>query len=110
IRTVKRPSRVAIVAVGSADGIFHSLSPRDEEEGLKVFLEGHAAPIIGRVSMDLITVDVTDVPPSAARRGAWVQLIGEKISAHDFARRAGTIDYEVLTNLGRRALRRYRNR
>ena len=110
IRTLKRPSRVAIVAVGYADGIFRSLSTRDDEEGLTVFIEGHSAPIIGRVSMDLITVDVTDVPPSAARRGAWVELIGENISAHDFARHAGTIDYEVLTNLGSRALRRYRNR
>ena len=110
IRTLKRPSRVAIVAVGYADGIFRSLSTRDEEEGLTVFIEGHAAPIIGRVSMDLITVDVTDLPQNAAKRGAWVELIGENISAHDFARHAGTIDYEVLTNLGARALRRYRNR
>ena len=110
IRTMKRASRVAIVAVGYADGFFRSLSTRDEEDGLVVYVGDHAAPLIGRVSMDLITIDVTDVPPAAATRGAWVQLIGEKISAHDFARHAGTIDYEVLTNLGRRALRRYRNR
>lgn len=110
IRTLQRPSRVATVAVGYADGIFRSLSTRDEEEGLVVHIAGHAAPIIGRVSMDLITIDVTDVPASAAARGAWVELIGAKVSAHEFARHASTIDYEVLTNLGRRALRRYRNR
>ena len=107
LRTLDRPSRVATVAVGYADGVFRSLSTRDGENGLVVHVDGLPAPVIGRVSMDLITIDVTDIPASAARRGAWVELLGGRVTAHDMAHHAGTIDYEVLTNLGRRAARRY---
>jgi len=106
-RTLKRASRIAIVSVGYADGLFRSLSTKDGEEGLVVYIGAHAAPILGRVSMDLITVDVTLVPESLARRGEWVELIGPNIPVQELAARAGTIDYEVLTNLGRRAYRRY---
>ena len=106
-RTLKAPSRVAIVSVGYADGLFRSLSTKDGEEGLVVYTGSHAAPILGRVSMDLITVDVTHVPEKVSRRGQWVELIGPNVSAQEFAHHAGTIDYEVLTNLGRRAYRRY---
>ncbi len=106
-RTLARPSRVAVVSVGYADGIFRALSTKDGEDGLLVYLGPHAAPIIGRVSMDLITVDVTDVPETHAKRCEWVEIIGPNVSAQTFAVHAGTIDYEVLTNLGRRAVRRY---
>ena len=106
-RTLKRPTRIAVVAVGYADGIFRALSTRDDKEGLSVFIGGHAAPILGRVSMDLITVDVTTIPDDIARRGEWVELIGPNVSAQAMAHHAGTIDYEILTNLGTRALRRY---
>ncbi|HEY8263636.1 MAG TPA: alanine racemase [Methyloceanibacter sp.] len=106
-RTLKSPTRIAVVAVGYADGIFRALSTRDDKEGLSVFIGGHAAPILGRVSMDLITVDVTTIPGDIARRGEWVELIGPNVSAQAMAHQAGTIDYEILTNLGTRALRRY---
>jgi alanine racemase len=106
-RTLTRPSRIAVLAVGYADGFFRALSVADAHEGLQVYFGSHAAPVLGRVSMDLITVDVTDVPRKLARRGAWVELIGPHIAAHEFAAYAGTIDYEVLTNLGTRAARRY---
>jgi alanine racemase len=106
-RTLKRPSRVAVLSVGYADGVFRALSVADNREGLQVHFGSHPAPLIGRVSMDLITVDVTDVPRELARRGAWVELIGTHVAAHEFAAHAGTIDYEVLTNLGKRAARRY---
>ena len=106
-RTLKRPTRIAVVAVGYADGIFRALSTRDDKEGLSVFIGGHAAPILGRVSMDLITMDVTTIPGDIARRGEWVELIGPNVSAQAMAHHAGTIDYEILTNLGTRALRRY---
>lgn len=105
--TLKRRSRIAVLAVGYADGLFRSLSVDDGKKGLHVYIGGHAVPILGRVSMDLITVDVTDVPESLARRGAFVELIGENVAAHVLASHAGTIDYEVLTNLGTRATRRY---
>lgn len=106
-RTLRRASRVAVVSVGYADGFFRSLSSKDGEEGFVVHLGSHKAPILGRVSMDLITVDVTEVPEALSRRGAWVELIGPNGPAHVMAHHAGTIDYEILTNLGRRALRRY---
>ena len=106
-RTLKRPSRIAVLAVGYADGVFRALSVADSREGLQVHFGSHPAPLIGRVSMDLITVDVTDIPHELARRGAWVELIGTHVAANEFAAHAGTIDYEVLTNLGTRAARRY---
>ena len=106
-RTLKRPSRVAIVSVGYADGFFRSLSTSDGETGFVAYAGPHAAPILGRVSMDLITVDVTEVPEAFSARGRWVELMGPHVTAQTVAHHAGTIDYEVLTNLGARAFRRY---
>ncbi len=106
-RALNRPSRIATLAVGYADGFFRSLSVADGKQGLQVYLGPYPAPLLGRVSMDLITVDVTDVPERFAQRGAFVELIGKQIPAHHLAAHAGTIDYEVLTNLGARARRRY---
>jgi alanine racemase len=106
-RTVRAPTRIATVAVGYADGFFRALSVADDADGLVVAVEGHAAPVLGRVSMDLITVDVSAVPESLARASGFVELIGPNVTAQEMAARAGTLDYEVLTSLGRRALRCY---
>lgn len=106
-RTLKRPTRVAVVSVGYADGFFRALSTEDDEQGFTAYAGTHPAPVIGRVSMDLITIDVSQVPEDASCRGAWVELIGPNVPSQHMADHAGTIDYEVLTNLGRRALRRY---
>ncbi|MGB3020583.1 MAG: alanine racemase C-terminal domain-containing protein, partial [Methyloceanibacter sp.] len=106
-RTLKRASRIAVLAVGYADGLFRALSADDNREGMSVFLGPHPAPILGRVSMDLITVDVTGIPAPLAARGAFVELIGQNIATHQLAAHAGTIDYEILTSLGPRASRRY---
>jgi len=105
--TLERRSRVAVVSVGYADGLFRSLSHKPGQQGFVGYIGKHAAPILGRVSMDLITMDVTSVPEPISSRGAWVELIGPNAPAQTLAQHAGTIDYEVLTNLGRRALRRY---
>jgi alanine racemase len=105
--TLNRASRIAVVSVGYADGFFRSLSHKDGQEGFAAYIGFHGAPILGRVSMDLITIDVTAVPEEISGRGAWVELIGPNVPAQTMAHHAGTIDYEVLTNLGRRALRRY---
>ena len=106
-RTTPNGARIAVVSVGYADGLFRALSVADGDEGLTVCIGAHAAPILGRVSMDLITVDVTDIPDADARRGQWVELLGANVSAHELADHAGTIDYEVLTSLGQRAVRRF---
>jgi alanine racemase len=106
-RPLERPARVAVVSVGYADGFFRALSTRDGEDGFVAYIGPHPAPLLGRVSMDLIAIDVSRVPEAVSGRGAWVELLGPNVPAHQMAHHAGTIDYEVLTNLGRRALRRY---
>jgi alanine racemase len=97
----RRPSRVATVAIGYEDGVMRSRSGRGE-----VVIAGRRAPLIGRVSMDQITVDVSDVPE--AKAGETATLIGDGISAEEVAEWSGTISYEVLTALGDRVRRSYR--
>jgi alanine racemase len=97
-----RPSRLATISAGYADGYFRSLSNRGH-----AYLGPVRVPVVGRVSMDLLTLDVTDAPPEEARRGAWVDLIGPDHTVDDLAAEAGTIGYEILTALGRRYARHY---
>ncbi|MEQ9144515.1 MAG: alanine racemase [Parvibaculaceae bacterium] len=104
--TADRPTRIATLAAGYADGYFRVLSSADGK-GLCVSIAGHRAPIIGRVSMDMITVDVTDLPPEAVRRGDFAELIGAQTTVNEVGRAAGTIGYEVLTRLGYRYRRTY---
>ena len=98
----ERGQRIATLEVGYADGFLRSLSNSG-----RAFIGGVRVPVIGRVSMDLITIDVTTVPAQDTRPGALVDLIGPEHSANDLAREAGTIGYEILTALGRRFERRY---
>lgn len=102
-----RDSRIAVLAAGYADGIFRAAGASDNKKGAEAVVAGKRCPIVGRVSMDLITIDVTDVPEAEVKRGDLATLIGDGISVDDFAARAGTIGYEVLTNLGRRFARVY---
>jgi alanine racemase len=67
-----------------------------------IIVAGKRCSIIGRVSMDLLATDVTDLAPGVVRRGDFATLIGEGMSVDDLAAAMGTISYEVLTNLGRR--------
>jgi alanine racemase len=106
--TTKRASRVAVVAVGYADGYLRAASASDDRPGGNALVAGRRCPIAGRVSMDLLAIDVTDLPDSAARRGDLVTLIGGGLSVDAVANAAGTIGYEVLTSLGRRYHRVYR--
>ncbi len=99
---IARPSKIATVAMGYADGYLRSLSGRGQ-----CHLDGVAVPVVGRVSMDLVTLDVSEVPPEAARPGAVVEVIGERHPVDAVAQEAGTIGYEILTSLGRRYHRRY---
>jgi alanine racemase len=96
----RRPSRIATVAVGYADGYLRALSGRSMGT-----LHGQPVPLVGRVSMDLTTFDVTDVPD--ARAGDRVGLIGPGNTPDDIAARCGTIGYEILTSLGARYARTY---
>ena len=105
--TCSAPTRVATLACGYADGFLRAISRVDRTAGAVGFIGPHAVPIIGRVSMDLITVDVTNVPDTLARRGAWVEILGSRTTIDDLTDRAGTIGYELLTRLGRRIHRVY---
>lgn len=88
----------ATVALGYADGFLRSLSGRG-----RMFWNGRALPIVGRVSMDLVSLDCTDLPESALpNRGDFVEVIGPNQSVDDLAADAGTISYEILTGMGAR--------
>src|SRR3954447_7740899 len=106
--TARRPTRLAIIAVGFADGYFRAASSNDGTRGAEVIVAGKRCPVAGRVSMDLIAIDITDLPPNAARRGHMVTLLGEGITVDELAHHFGTIGYEVLTSLGRRYARIYK--
>jgi alanine racemase len=95
IWTATVPSRIATVGIGYADGWLRSLSGRG-----RAFFDGRPVPLVGRVSMDLTTFDITDHP--AIRPGTWLDFIGPDCPVDDVATAAGTNGYEILTSLGRR--------
>ncbi|MXP63740.1 alanine racemase [Roseomonas sp. M0104] len=98
--TARRDSRIATIAAGYADGYPRALSGRSFATAA-----GRPVQLVGRISMDLITLDVTDVPELA--QGDRVELIGPQQTPDDIAARTGTIGYEILTSLGARYRRRY---
>ena len=106
--TAKRPTRIAVIAAGYADGVPRLAAPTEAptaREGApprEVVVAGQRCRMIGRISMDLMAVDVTDLPANVVRRDDMASLIGEGLSLEEVAAQAGTIAYEVLANLGRR--------
>jgi alanine racemase len=98
----REPARLATIAVGYADGYFRALGSSGH-----VTIAGVRAPVVGRISMDLLSVDATRVPPDALVPGAFAELIGPDRPLDDVAADAGTIGYEILTGLGRRFCRVY---
>jgi alanine racemase len=96
----ERPSRLATVSAGYADGLLRGLTGK-----LRLWSGDTACPAVGRISMDLITVDITDLPDTPDA----LMLIGPQQGVDDVAHAAGTIGYEVLTSLGPRYSRRYQS-
>jgi alanine racemase len=96
-----RPSRIAVIGVGYADGWARALSSRGHAR-----FDGAPVPLVGRVSMDISTFDVTDQP--MVQPGSWLELIGPSHPPDTVAQEAGTNGYEILTSLGRRYQRIYR--
>jgi len=88
----RRSSRIGVVACGYADGY-----PRAMPEGTPVWVAGRGAPLVGRVSMDMLTVDLTEI--AEATVGAPVELWGQHIGVDDLAARVGTVGYELLAGL-----------
>jgi alanine racemase len=97
-----RAGRVATIALGYADGYFRILINRTH-----VQIAGHRVPVIGRISMDLSTIDVTDVPEALCQPGDIVEVLGPHMSPDDLAEHARTNAYEIMTALGRRYARVY---
>lgn len=104
----RRPTRLAIVSAGYADGYFRAGGSSDGTRGAEVIVAGTRCPVAGRISMDLMAIDITDLPNNTARRGHLVTLIGDGITVDELAHHFGTIGYEVLTSLGRRYARIYK--
>lgn len=96
-------TRLATIAAGYADGLPRSLSGRGA-----VYCDGVRLPIVGRVSMDSITIDITGLPADRLTLGSLVEVLGPNQTLEDIARDAGTISYEILTGLGDRYERQYR--
>ena len=101
---MQAPGRVATVALGYADGWLRALSRRGCG-----FVGGKRVPLLGRVSMDLCAFDVSAVPPALTRPGMTIELLGPGYGVDDVAADAGTIGYEILTALGARYHRVYRD-
>lgn len=100
--TVTRPMKIATVAIGYADGYLRAAG-----NSAVAYVGDVAAPVVGRVSMDLTTIDVTDIPDEQTKPGTLVDMIGQYNPLDDFAAAADTIGYEILTRLGPRLHRRY---
>lgn len=98
----EKSTRIASVSVGYADGYFRALGNKAE-----CAIRDIKVPVIGRVSMDIITIDVSKVPREDCKAGDFVDLIGGAVPLDDVAAHAGTIPYEILTALGSRYYREY---
>ena len=106
--TARRPTRLAIVSTGYADGYFRTAGSTDGTRSADVIVAGKRCPIAGRISMDLIAIDITDLPEKTVRRGRVVTLLGDGITVDELGHHFGTIGYEVLTSLGHRYARVYK--
>ena len=94
--------KLATVSIGYADGL-----PRSWGAGGRGYIDGIKAPVVGRVSMDLVIFDVSSVPDSSLHPGALMEIIGTHTTVDEAATAAGTIGYEILTSLGSRYHRHY---
>ncbi|HEY2533092.1 MAG TPA: alanine racemase [Xanthobacteraceae bacterium] len=106
--TAKRDSRIAVATFGYADGLLRAASANDTARGGVAIVAGKPCPFAGRISMDLVCLDVTDLQDAVVRRGDLATFIGAGLSIDDVAASAGTIGYEILTRLGPRCRRIYR--
>jgi len=95
-------SRIAIVGFGYADGWFRSLSNK-----CHAYIAGVKVPVVGRISMDMMALDVSTIPEAKLKAGARAEFINTQQTVDDIAKAAGTIGYEVFTRIGRRVERRY---
>ncbi len=105
--TLERDSRLALAAIGYGDGFLRANSSATNHMGARVAIKGQLVPVVGRVSMDTIAIDITDLGPNGPVPGEMVEILGPNVSIDDLADAAGTIGYEILTNLHGRYRRNY---
>ncbi len=111
----ERDTRLAVVLAGYADGVPWALGRADATspdatgepapERYHAWINGHRAPLVGRVSMDMVTLDITDLPADAVSAGDWVELFGRHVPIEHMAQCAGTVPYEIITQTGARITR-----
>jgi alanine racemase len=102
----RRPTRIAVLGAGYKDGVPRHLSANANPPA-QVWLGGQRCPIVGRISMDMMAIDITDLTPHSVVRGAHAEILGAHIAIDEAAAWAGTISYELLTRLGSRYARLY---
>jgi len=105
--TAERPTRLGTLGLGYADGFPVGASSGKDRPPAEAIVAGFRCPVVGRVSMDAVVLDLTDMPVGLARRGDFVEILGDTIGVDALAERAGTIGYEILTRMGQRYSRRY---
>ncbi|MFN4144017.1 alanine racemase [Aestuariivirga sp.] len=103
----RRRSRIAILGAGYKDGVPRALSSHQQDGPAHVFIGGKRCPLVGRVSMDMMAIDVTGLPEEGVARGTRAEILGPNILIDEAASWAGTISYELLTRLGSRYARLY---
>lgn len=106
IYTFRRDSHLATVSIGYGDGFFRHFGNKAQ-----LFWHGHPCPIVGRISMDLTIIDITDIPQDVPppQVGEMLEVIGPHQSTDDLAEQIGSIGYEILTGLGHRHNRIYKH-
>jgi alanine racemase len=100
--TAEKPTLLATVAAGYADGLMRSIATRG-----RAAIAGYFVPYAGRISMDLTALDVTNVPANVLSRGTVVEFMGDTVTLEELADAAGTITHEILTSIGPRVHRHY---
>ncbi|HNX59414.1 MAG TPA: alanine racemase C-terminal domain-containing protein, partial [Spirochaetota bacterium] len=98
--TVKRDTMMALVHIGYKDGYLRLLSELDSApKGVYMVIEGYRAPVIGKISLDATTIDVTDIPPDILKNARYAEVVGPNVDIKFLADKSGC--YEVMVALGR---------
>ena len=104
---ITKDTVIGVILCGYADGVMRALFKPDTKEGHKVFLNSYKAPILGRVSMDMITINLSNIPENARQVGTMVEIFGINSLVENAAAMAGTSAYELFTRVSDRAIRKY---
>ena len=104
----KKDMRIALISIGYADGIPRSLSSTNAIKGGQFFYNGVPTPILGRVSMDIIAIDISKITSNKMKRGEFIEIIGSNQNIDKLSENADTISYEILTRLNTRIRKIYK--